>query len=99
MILTDLEEYECCIVIYNFLIEDCGVVDDFKTPMMQVMNIKLNKHNTSMCKFTEYLNDKYKLNYKIASDEDGTYLEFFSNHSRQLYKRIIRNYKLNIIFG
>lgn len=100
--MTDYQILECCEAVLNFLNEDIPVKEasalGFKTPCSVYMSAMLKSHNYGgMISFTEYLNRKYDLGYKLQ-DNLG-YKTFFTNESRGFYKSIIRNLKINEVIG
>lgn len=88
-------ELECCIAIYDFLIDDKPIATNFgDCKSMHNMSLLLNRQNTSMVKFTQDLNIKYRI-YDALWQKDAR--EFFgTTKGRDFYKRIIRNLKLEL---
>lgn len=95
--MKDKNLLQCCQSILNFLEEEYN--GQIPSPMQEVMDQTLIENGWSIGKkgsmigFTKYLNDIFQLGYTIE-DENKEVKIFFTKHSRQFYKGIIRDLKI-----
>jgi hypothetical protein len=88
---------QCAQSVLDFIEEDyTGMIP---STMQNVMDQTLirngwskDNNNGDMIGFTKYLNERFELGY-IIEDQNGV-RNFFTKHSRQFYKSIIREQKL-----
>lgn len=99
--MKDKNLLQCCQSVLNFIEEDYS--GQIPSPMQKVMNEVLvsngwgNGTNGDMINFTKYLNDIFQIGYTIE-DENKEVKKFFTEHSRQFYKRIIRDLKIKSLY-